>query len=78
MDEAGRRRRFHYDLLIDPLPVGQLLCENYGVRVWEEEGEEKQVRGITTSAVRIDELLSLLVEGGVGPTTLPEVVQDWL
>ena len=37
-----------------------------------------QIRGITTSAVRIDELMTTLVEQQVSPTVLEDVVQDWL
>ena len=37
-----------------------------------------RIRGITTSAVRIDELMTTLVEQQVSPTVLEDVVQDWL
>lgn len=53
-------------------------CENYGVRISEESGDTAAIPGITTSAVRIDELLTLLVEHGVSPTALPDVISDWL
>ena len=68
-DAQGRERRFHYGLLI---------CEDYGVRVWEDGGEDASVPGITVSAQRVDELLSLLVEHRVSPTALADVVADWL
>ena len=44
----------------------------------EEDGDCAQIRGITTSAVRIDELMTTLVEQQVSPTVLEDVVQDWL
>ena len=43
-----------------------------------ESGDTAAIPGITTSAVRIDELLTLLVEHGVSPTALPDVISDWL
>lgn len=77
-DELGKIRRFHYELLIDQIESGNFACENYGVRVWEENGGDASVPNITTSALRIDELLTLLVEHQVGPTALADVVADWL
>lgn len=77
-DELGRARRFHYSLLIDHIESGRFACEDYGVRIQEEGGEDAALPSITTSALRIDELLTLLVEHTVGPTTLKDVVDDWL
>lgn len=55
-DEAGKLRRLHYFLLVDELEAGSFFCEQYGVKIAEEDGDCAQIRGITTSAVRIDEL----------------------
>lgn len=77
-DEMGQSRRFHYFLLVDQLEAGDFLCENYGVKIAEEDGASACVHGITTSALRIDELVTLLVEHQVGPTALEDVVADWL
>ena len=74
-DEAGKLRRLHYFLLVD---AGSFFCEQYGVKIAEEDGDCAQIRGITTSAVRIDELMTTLVEQQVSPTVLEDVVQDWL
>ena len=49
-----------------------------GCGVWEDGGEDASVPGITVSAQRVDELLSLLVEHRVSPTALADVVADWL
>lgn len=77
-DQAGEPRTFYYALTVDTVE-GETFCwENYGVRVWEEQGEDKTIPGITTSAARIDELLTLLVENQVGPAGLRDVVEDWL
>ena len=73
-DEAGKLRRLHYFLL----EAGSFFCEQYGVKIAEEDGDCAQIRGITTSAVRIDELMTTLVEQQVSPTVLEDVVQDWL
>ena len=48
------------------------------MRVWEEQGEDETIPGITTSASRIDELMTLLVDNRVGPAGLRDVVEDWL
>ena len=77
-DEFGRARRFHYSLIIDQVETGRFACENYGVGIREECGDYAAIPNITTSAMRIDELMTLLVEHKVGPTTLADVVADWL
>ena len=61
-DEFGRPRTFHYALTVDTVESDTFSCENYGVRISEESGDTAAIPGITTSAVRIDELLTLLVE----------------
>ena len=77
-DEQGKPRRFHYALLIDLIESGSFACEDYGLRIREENGVSSAIPSITTSAIRIDELMTLLVEQKVGPTTLADVVADWL
>ena len=56
-DAQGRERRFHYGLLIREVAAEPFFCEDYGVRVWEDGGEDASVPGITVSAQRVDELL---------------------
>ena len=77
-DEFGRPRTFHYSLTVDTVESNAFSCENYGVRISEESGDTAAIPGITTSAVRIDELMTLLVEHGVSPTALPDIIADWL
>ena len=77
-DELGREHRFHYFLTIEPVQSGRFFCEDYGVRIQEESGGTASVPSITTSATRIDELISLLVEHQVGPAGLEDVIADWL
>lgn len=77
-DQTGNPRRFHYFLTIDQEETSRLFCENYGVRIEEEHGAAASVLGITTSAKRIDELMTLLVDNQVGPAGLADVVADWL
>ena len=72
-DEAGNLRQ-----VVDELEAGSFFCEQYGGKIAEEDGDCAQIRGITTSAVRIDELMTTLVEQQVSPTVLEDVVQDWL
>lgn len=77
-DQSGTQRCFHYFLTIDQEETPRFSCENYGVHISEEEGDESAIHGITTSASRIDELMTLLVDNLVGPAGLPDVVADWL
>ena len=77
-DQAGESRTFHYALTVDTVEGENFCCENYGVRVWEEQGGDETIPDITTSAARIDELMTLLVDNRVGPAGLRDVVDDWL
>lgn len=77
-DSSGKPRRFHYYLTVDLVETDRFCCEDYGVRVTEEQGESVAIPSITTSAVRIDELMTLLVDHQVGPAGLADVVADWL
>lgn len=78
LDQEGRSRLFHYYLTIDQEETPRFICENYGVRIAEEAGDDATLPAITTSATRIDELMTLLVDNRVGPTGLSDVVADWL
>lgn len=63
----------YYLLAEDIADVG----ENYGIRIIHgEEGES--VCGITVSQHKILALLYRLMEGLATPTTLRDVVEDWL
>lgn len=77
-DQKGNRRCFHYFLTVDQEESSCFFCENYGVRIAEEHGDNAAIPGITTSASRIDELLTLLVDNRVAPAGLADVVADWL
>lgn len=77
--EGGARCRCTYSVLIDEMDVGRFSCESYGVRVREElSGREAVVPHVTVSIPRIDELMDRLVEGGVTPWGLRDVIDDWL
>lgn len=78
LDQGGAAHRFHYFLTIDQEETPRLSCENYGVRIAEEAGGDAAIPAITTSAARIDELMTLLVDNRVGPAGLADVVADWL
>lgn len=77
-DEAGTVHSYDYVILIDEMDVGPYSCESYGIRVTEKGGAEASVSHVTCSAARIDELSDLLVRNGVTPTTLHDVLSDWL
>ncbi len=78
-DETGCVHTYDYALLVGEIPVSDgLFCESYGVYVHELDGETQRVPHITVSAARIDELMDLLVRNTVTPSTLRDVVNDWL
>lgn len=79
-DAAGRHLSFDYYVLIEEAVLGETFCcENYGVRIADTAGQEAmEVPNITTSTRRIDELVELLVQGEVTPSSLKDVVEDWL
>lgn len=77
-DDLGRPRCFHYFLTVNQVETSRFFCEDYGVRIIEENGNSSAIPSITTSAMRIDELMTLLVKYEVGPIGLTDVVADWL
>lgn len=77
-DDMGRTRRFLYFLTVDSVDTGRFCFEDYGVRITEPEVASVCVPSLTTSAARIDELLTTLVDNTVGPVGLEDVVADWL
>lgn len=77
-DETGMIRHYDYTILIDEMDVGPFSCESYGIRVSEQGGAQASVPHVTCSAARIDELCELVVRNGVTPTTLHDVLADWL
>ena len=77
-DARGNPRLFHYYLTVEQVDTPRFSCENYGVRIAEEAGAEACCPSLTTSAARIDQLLTMLVDNRVGPAGLSDVVADWL
>lgn len=77
-DEQGVPRQYDYSILIGEMDVGRFSCESYGVKVAQRGGPAASAPDVTCSAQRIDELSTLLLRNGVTPTTLADVVQDWL
>ena len=77
-DQRGAPKRFHYYLTVDQAESPGFFMENYGVRIADEDGGDAQIPAITTSASRIDELMELLTRNFVTPTTLRDVIDDWL
>jgi len=70
---------YDYAILVDQVEGGAFSCESYGAAVTSRAtGERAEVRHITVSPQRIDELMETLVRCQVGPTHLRDVVEDWL
>ncbi len=79
--ENGFAHNFQYYVLIDQMQVrGGFACESYGVKIVDGAcpDEAVSIPNITTSVSRIDELMELLTRNSVTPTTLGDVVADWL
>ena len=67
---------FEYYLLVSPLAEE---LEIYGVKIVEKRsGVAAIAPGLTTSGRRILHLIDLLSEGTVTPTSLADIVEDWL
>lgn len=77
-DQRGRARSYDYYVVIDEMDVGPFACESYGLRVAERGGGSAAVPHITCRIDRIDELCGMVTAGGVTPSTLRDVVNDWL
>lgn len=67
-----------YGLLVEDIEVDGFHCESYGVVLADPAGNTGRCRHITVNATRISEFLDLLIRNAVTPTTLPDVVEDWL
>ena len=77
-DDSGKLRTFHYYLMVEIIETGRFCCETYGVRITEERENSSCVPSLTTSAMQIDALMTTLVDNGVGPAGLRDVIEDWL
>lgn len=78
-DEEGKTHCFNYYILIDEIRRADgLVCEDYGVRISVPGGESTSVPDVTPCAARIQELTALLLRNCVTPSTLRDVVMDWL
>lgn len=67
-----------YHLLVREIPP-PLEGESYGIGVSiDQTGERTEIWDITVSDRRIQALAGLVMEGGVTPCTLRDVVDDWL
>jgi hypothetical protein len=67
-----------YTILEEEAPTGHFGCMHYGIRIEKQDGEWDEVRDITTSQSRIEELFELLWRNGVTPMSLREILEDWL
>lgn len=76
---AKEGSRYGYGILVDEVCAEGFCCESYGVCVWEREGGERaEVRHVTTSPTRMDELMARLAAHEVAPCHLRAVIEDCL
>ena len=77
-DGAGEVLTCRYHLLVREIPP-PLEGESYGIGVTiVQTGERTEIWDITICDRRIQALTDLVIEGGVTPCTLRDVVDDWL
>ena len=73
------RQRWRYGLLVEDIEVDGFHCESYGVVITDDlTGQEERCRHVTVNAREAMELLELLSRCEVTPTTLGDVIEDWL
>ena len=83
LSEEGQKFELTYELIAEDVTGadGKLICENYGVAVRMESGDEQtyiEVPNITVDQTRILNLLVLLSVHQVTPTAVCDVLDDWL
>lgn len=73
------RYRWRYALLVENIEVDGFHCESYGIAVTDNiTGLKSQCRHVSVNAKDALELLALLARNHVTPSTLNDVVEDWL
>ncbi len=78
-DQEGKSREYTYSIIVDEMNVGPFCCESYGVKIREAPtGVLAVIPHVTTSIPRIDELMELLTQNTVTPSSLRDVMEDWL
>jgi len=75
--------KLNYYLIVEEVSGndGELILENYGIKVSIESGgkeENIELRNITINELRIRSLLTMLSDNCVTPTSVLDVVFDWL
>lgn len=78
VDEMGNNRTFCYYLLVEEIKIPRFNIENYGISVEENTGDCVDIPNISTNYKRVEELLWILSEHKVSPTTCNDVISDWL
>lgn len=76
---TGKTLELEYYLLCESVLGG--CAESYGVEIVAKYGDQVEYAGvprITMTGTRILRLIDTLAAGTVTPTTLPDVIQDWL
>jgi len=77
--EGEKDHKYTYSILVDEMGVGEHTCESYGVKIVDmSTGTVAAVSNVTANISRIDELMDLLIRNEVSPTTLLDVLADWL
>ncbi len=67
--------QFRYYLLASDV---ESLGQNYGIRIDRGDGESAIIPNITLFQHEIEDLLNILLRNTVTPSTLRDVVEDWI
>ncbi len=84
-DEVGEKLLLHYDLLVDKVTSeNKIGIETYGISItmFSENGaqseQKAEFRDISIDEKKITDLLTCLIRNKVTPTSLPDIIEDFL
>ncbi len=81
-NEIGQAYRIQYYILVEEAEAaGSVCCESYGIRIvvsGSGETQSESLRNVTLRAAIIDKLVHKMADHLVTPTTLRDIVEDWM
>ena len=78
LDSGINCESVYYITVDEVLSEGDIIFENYGVKIKLGNGDEDIIRGITIDSGKIELVLQILADGTVTPVALRDVLYDVL
>lgn len=81
MAENGKELKLTYGIVTGTAPIGGRFAETYGLCVCCDDGESLSIEtipDISPDLASIESLARLLCDNQVTPTTLPDIVNDYI